>query len=117
MSGERSAAPGGDPSAAGTGGLSAAGTAARRGPGPLGPFIVPPAIEDSGELAPGRLGGRSPVRLVLGLACGLGSLVVPWVGLSLTPSPKAWDLHLSVAAVPLVGHLTYGVLVLALLVV
>lgn len=56
------------------------------------------------------------VRFALGIIAAVGGLVLPWVGLSLTPSLSAWDLHVSLGAVPLVGHLSYG-LVMAVLTV
>jgi hypothetical protein len=70
-------------------------------------------------------GGRSPqlvaifartqravaVRTGLGILLALGSLALPWIGLTLSPSLSAWNLRPSLAAVPLVHHASYGVLV------
>jgi hypothetical protein len=54
------------------------------------------------------------VRTGLGLVLAAGSLAVPWLGLTLSPSPSAWHLTLSLAAVPLLHHLSYGFVVAVL---
>jgi hypothetical protein len=56
------------------------------------------------------------VRAVLGLGLAAGSLVLPWLGLALSPSLSAWNLKLSLGAVPLLHHLSYGMILAALLV-
>jgi hypothetical protein len=54
------------------------------------------------------------VRFALGIIAAVGGLVLPWVGLSLTPSLSAWNLTFSLGAVPLVGHLSYGLVIAVL---
>ncbi len=57
------------------------------------------------------------LRTVLGLVLAAGALVIPWVGLSLSPDLTAFDLRLSFAGVPVVGHLSYGEVLLSILAV
>ena len=54
------------------------------------------------------------VRTTLAFLLAAGALVLPWLGLTLTPSLSAWHLTFSLGAVPLVHHLSYGVVVAAL---
>ena len=54
------------------------------------------------------------VRTTLAFLLAAGALVLPWLGLTLTPSLSAWHLTFSLGAVPLVRHLSYGVVVAAL---
>ncbi len=54
------------------------------------------------------------VRFALGIIAAVGGLVLPWVGLNLTPSLSAWNLNFSLGAVPLVGHLSYGLVIAVL---
>lgn len=54
------------------------------------------------------------LRAGAGIVLSAGALVAPWLGLTLTPSLSAWQIHLSLAAVPGAGHLSYGVLTAAL---
>jgi hypothetical protein len=54
---------------------------------------------------------------VLGLLAALCGLVLPWVGLTLSPNLSAWHLTFALGAVPLVGHLTYGEVLGALVIV
>lgn len=60
---------------------------------------------------------RPSWRIVVGLLAALCGLVLPWVGLTLSPSISAWHLTFALGAVPLVGHLTYGEVLAALVVV
>jgi hypothetical protein len=48
------------------------------------------------------------VRFAIGIVAAAGALVLPWVGLTLTPSLRAWNLTFSLGAVPLLHHLSYG---------
>jgi tetratricopeptide (TPR) repeat protein len=59
---------------------------------------------------------RPSWRIVLGLIAGLCGLVLPWVGLTLSPGLSAWHLSFALGAVPLVGRLTYGEVLAALVV-
>jgi hypothetical protein len=54
------------------------------------------------------------VRTSFGIALGLGALVLPWLGLNLSPDYSAWRVHFSLGAVPFIGHLSYGVVIAAL---
>jgi hypothetical protein len=54
------------------------------------------------------------VRIGLALLLAVGSLAIPWLGLTLSPSPSAWRLTFSLGAVPLLHHLSYGLVVAAL---
>jgi hypothetical protein len=56
------------------------------------------------------------VRGALGLGLAAGSLALPWLGLTLSPSLSAWHLRLSFGAVPLLHHISYGMILTALLV-
>ena len=60
---------------------------------------------------------RPSWRIVLGLLAALCGLVLPWVGLTLSPSLSAWHLTFALGAMPLVGHLTYGEVLAALVIV
>src|ERR1700722_16377608 len=60
---------------------------------------------------------RPSWRIVLGLLAALCGLVLPWVGFTLSPNLSAWHLSFALGAVPLVGHLTYGEVLAALVVV
>lgn len=66
-------------------------------------------------------GGAGPVpkpcrwRMMAAGALGACGLLLPWAGFNLFPSLPAWSLHVSLAAVPLAGHATYGELDLAVL--
>jgi hypothetical protein len=60
---------------------------------------------------------RPSWRIVLGLLAALCGLVLPWVGFTLSPTLSAWHLTFAMGAVPLVGHLTYGEVLAALVVV
>jgi hypothetical protein len=59
---------------------------------------------------------RTSWRTFVGLFIGLLSLVLPWLGLTLTPSLSAWHLTIALGAVPLIGHLTYGELMAFLII-
>ena len=63
----------------------------------------------------GTGGRRERWRLLAACALGGAALVLPWVGLELSPGLSAWALHASLASVPLVGHVTYGAPVALLL--
>jgi hypothetical protein len=65
-----------------------------------------------GILAPTRT--AVAVRTTLAFLLVAAALALPWLGLTLSPSLTAWHLTFSLAAVPLVKHLSYGVLVAAL---
>jgi hypothetical protein len=54
------------------------------------------------------------LRAGAGIVLSAGALVAPWLGLTLRPSLSAWQIHLSLAAVPGAGHLSYAVLTAAL---
>lgn len=54
------------------------------------------------------------VRNGIGVLAALAALVLPWLGLNLSPSLSAWHLHFSLGAVPLVGHISYGLVVAVL---
>jgi hypothetical protein len=54
------------------------------------------------------------VRTTLAFLLVVAALALPWLGLTLSPSLSAWHLTFSLAAVPLVRHLSYGVLVAVL---
>ena len=54
------------------------------------------------------------VRTTLAFLLVAASLVLPWLGLNLSPSLSAWHLTFSLAAVPLLHHLSYGEVVAAL---
>jgi hypothetical protein len=79
-----------------------------------------PTTEQRGELAakPAAIFAATrravAVRTGLGLLLAAGSLAVPWLGLTLSPSPSAWRLTFSLAAVPLVHHVSYGWVVASL---
>jgi hypothetical protein len=59
---------------------------------------------------------RPSWRVIVGLSAALGGLVLPWLGLNMSPSLSAWHLTLALGAVPLVGHVTYGEVLATLLV-
>jgi hypothetical protein len=54
------------------------------------------------------------VRTSIGFLCALGSLALPWLGLNLSPDFSPWTLKLSLGAVPLAHHISYGVVVASL---
>jgi hypothetical protein len=54
-------------------------------------------------------------RTTLGLLFGAGALVIPWVGLNLNADLTAFNIKLSFAAVPLIGHLSYGEVLLPII--
>ncbi len=54
------------------------------------------------------------VRTSIGFFCALGSLALPWLGLTLSPNLSAWNLTMSLGAVPLARHISYGVVIAAL---
>jgi hypothetical protein len=54
------------------------------------------------------------VRTSIGIALGLGALVLPWLGLNLSPDFSAWGVNFSLGAVPFIGHLSYGVVIATL---
>jgi hypothetical protein len=56
------------------------------------------------------------VRCGLGVVAGLGALVLPWIGLNLSPDLLARHLTFSLGAVPLLGHLSYALVIVVLLV-
>lgn len=58
---------------------------------------------------------REGWRLVAAGALGGGALLLPWSGLELSPGLSAWALPVSLASVPLVGHVSYGAAVSLLL--
>jgi len=70
---------------------------------------------DEGPHHPVAIFARTPqavaVRAALGLIAAVGSLVLPWLGLNLRPSLTAWDLTFSLGAVPLLHHLSYGLVI------
>jgi hypothetical protein len=41
----------------------------------------------------------------------LGAITLPWLGLNLSPGLRSWNLAFSLGAVPLVGHISYGLVV------
>jgi hypothetical protein len=55
------------------------------------------------------------VRGMLGLGLAASSLALPWLGLTLSPSLSAWHLALSLGAVPLLHHISYGMMLAVLL--
>jgi hypothetical protein len=59
---------------------------------------------------------RPSARVIIGLAVALCGLALPWLGLNMSPSLSAWHLSVALGAVPLVGHVTYGEILGALLV-
>ena len=65
-----------------------------------------------GILAPTRT--AVAVRTTLAFLLVAAALALPWLGLTLSPSLSAWHLTFSLAAVPLVQHLSYGVLIAVL---
>jgi len=54
------------------------------------------------------------VRTTLAFLLTAAALVLPWLGLTLSPSLSVWHLTFSLGAVPLVHHLSYGGVVAAL---
>ena len=52
----------------------------------------------------------------MGLVLGATSLVVPWVGLNLSPDLTAFNIKFAFAGVPVVGHLSYGEVLLPIIV-
>ncbi|HTZ09639.1 MAG TPA: hypothetical protein VMB72_11225 [Acidimicrobiales bacterium] len=54
------------------------------------------------------------VRFSAAMAATVAALLLPWLGLNLSASPSAWDLTFSLASVPVVGHVSYGLVVLVL---
>jgi hypothetical protein len=54
------------------------------------------------------------VRTIIGMALALGALALPWLGFNLSPSLSAWRLTFALGAIPLIHHLSYGLLVGAL---
>jgi hypothetical protein len=58
---------------------------------------------------------RPSWRLLVGLLATSSTLVLPWLGRNLSPNLSAWHLNVSLGVVPLIGHLTYGEIVFALL--
>ncbi|HXW78686.1 MAG TPA: hypothetical protein VEJ84_04260, partial [Acidimicrobiales bacterium] len=62
---------------------------------------------------------RSPVpaALAIGWLSGIAALALPWVGLELSPSLRAWSLPLSWPPLPQSSWLNYGDAILLLLVV
>ena len=54
------------------------------------------------------------VRTSIGFVAAVGVLALPWLGRAISPSFSAWNLTLSLGAVPLVGHLSYGLVLAAL---
>ena len=54
-------------------------------------------------------------RIALAVTAVSGSLYFPWFGLQLGPNIPAWSVQVALASVPLVGHLDYGIIELALL--
>jgi len=66
--------------------------------------------------APTRSAGRRRLpfwwRTTFGLVLAASSLVIPWVGLSLSPDLTAFDTKLAFAGVPVVGHFNYGEILL-----
>lgn len=76
---------------------------------------VAPAMTSGTPLlsrAPIRSVGRRRLpfwwRTTFGLVLGASSLVVPWVGLNLSPDLTAFDIKLAFAGIPVVGNLNYG---------
>ncbi len=75
-----------------------------------------------------RLGGNKPrpiaifaatrhsvvVRTSIGFFFALGALTLPWLGLNLSSDFSAWNLKLSLGAVPFARHISYGVVIAAL---
>jgi hypothetical protein len=85
---------------------------AERTTGPLaepaaGPLAEPAARRRTSPTTPSL---HPSWRIVLGLLIGVFTLVIPWLGPTLNPSLSAWHLTLAVGGVPLVGHLSYGLL-------
>ncbi len=77
--------------------------------GALGPATAAGVHRGRGAPAPVVARPRWELwRLVAAGAVGAGALGLPWAGLELSPGLSAWTLPLSLAVVPLVGHLTYG---------
>jgi hypothetical protein len=58
---------------------------------------------------------RPSWRVIIGLGAALAALVLPWLGLNMSPSLSAWHLNVALGAVPLVGHVTYGEIAAVLL--
>jgi len=53
-------------------------------------------------------------RTTLGVALGASALIIPWIGLNLSADWTAFDIKLSFGAVPVLGHLSYGDVLLAI---
>jgi hypothetical protein len=54
------------------------------------------------------------VRATIGIGSALGALALPWLGLTLTPSLSVWQLTFSLGAVPLLHHVSYGLVIAVL---
>ena len=54
------------------------------------------------------------VRFAIGMAGVLGALALPWLGLNLGSNLTAWHLTFSVASVPLLHHVSYGLVITVL---
>ena len=69
---------------------------------------------DSPPPAPALGRRRLPTwwRTAIGLALAVGALGVPWIGLNLSPNLTAWRINLALADVPVVGHVSYGEILL-----
>lgn len=75
---------------------------------------TPGGVRSALSLPPARLYLSSRGRLVAALCLALGGLVLPWAGENLGPNLSAWAIHVSLASVPEVGRLSYGMLIVAI---
>ena len=77
----------------------------------IGPTV--PQVHPAALFAPTRQ--TAVVRCGLGVAAAAAALLLPWVGLNLSPDLSAWNLTFALSRVPLVDHLSYGAVIAVLM--